>query len=128
MLYVVDKVLMSTCLYRSSLCVEPYLKILSTVECNFLINATAMCVKLAMSTVGSGGGDTAHEFSPSQNGIISDMPTSLSAALKRFGADGRFELYTTWCAYLDTGQTLSSAMAPSGWTILVHLPGRSGHS
>ncbi|KAF5343964.1 hypothetical protein D9757_015004 [Collybiopsis confluens] len=75
---------------------------LSTLQTDFLINATVMCVKLGMSTVGScNGSDSAHDFSPSQNGILRDMPSSLSAALKKFGADGRFEFHATCpsCSY-----------------------------
>lgn len=68
---------------------------LSTLQCEFLINTAVMCVKLGMLTVNSCGSDTASEFTPSQKAIIKNMPTSLSAALKKFGADGRFELYAT---------------------------------
>ena len=68
---------------------------LSTLQCDFLIGVATMCVKLGMSTVGSCGSSVSHSFSPSQNEIIRDMPSSLSAALKKFGADGRFDLYAT---------------------------------
>ncbi|KAE9390903.1 hypothetical protein BT96DRAFT_1001848 [Gymnopus androsaceus JB14] len=54
-----------------------------------------------MSTVGSCSSSVSHLFSPSQNEIISNMPSSLSAALKKFGADGCFDLYATWPNLFD---------------------------
>lgn len=68
---------------------------LSTDQCEFLLNTAVMCVKLGMSTVSSRGCDTTYDFTPSQNTIIQNMPTSLSTALRKFGADGSFELYAT---------------------------------
>jgi hypothetical protein len=65
---------------------------LSTDQCEFILNTAVMCVKLGMSTVSSHGSNTVHEFTPSQQGIINNMPTSLSVALKRFGADSRFNV------------------------------------
>lgn len=68
---------------------------LSIVQCNFLIGIAVMCVKLGMSTVGSEDSSLSHEFSSSQNEIISQMPSSLIDALKKFGVDGHFDLYAT---------------------------------
>lgn len=82
---------------------------LSTLQCDFLINVATMCVKLGMSTAALGGSDPAHSFSRTQNEIISDMPTSLSAALKRFGADGRLELYATCPSCSYTHKSISLA-------------------
>ena len=68
---------------------------LSTLQCKFLIGVATMCAKLGMSTVGSSGSNVFHLFSASQNNIIEDMPSFLSAALKKFGAEDRFEFYAT---------------------------------
>ena len=74
---------------------------LSTDQCKFLLDTGVMCIKLGMSTISSCDSDTTYDFTPSQNAIIKDMPTSLSAALKKFEADSCFELYTTCpsCCY-----------------------------
>ena len=66
---------------------------LSFDQCNFLIGVAVMLVKLGMSTTGAGRSDPFYQFSTSQNNIIEGMPTSLSDALKKFGVDGRFDLY-----------------------------------
>lgn len=79
---------------------------LSTLQCDFLVGIAAMCVKLGMSTVGSGG-NISHSFSPSQEEIISEMPTSLSAALKKFGEGGRFEWFATCTSCNCTHKALS---------------------
>ncbi|KIK53383.1 hypothetical protein GYMLUDRAFT_63756 [Collybiopsis luxurians FD-317 M1] len=54
-----------------------------------------MCIKLGMLTVSSTGSHVSHLFSASQNNIIKDMPSTLSNALKKFGANGHFNLYAT---------------------------------
>lgn len=64
---------------------------LSTTQCNFLVAIAGMLIKLAMSTSSS----AKYTFSPSQNSILSDMPTSLADALKKFGVDGVFIPYAT---------------------------------
>ncbi|KAJ3990824.1 hypothetical protein F5050DRAFT_1881956 [Lentinula boryana] len=48
------------------------------------------------------------EFSPSQEKIISDMPTSLIDALKRLDIDGHFDLYTVCpeCSYTNRAHAL----------------------
>lgn len=66
---------------------------LSRDQCEFLLNTAIMCVKLGMSTVCSRGCDTSYDLTPYQNSIVQNMPTSLSATLQKFGADGSFELY-----------------------------------
>lgn len=74
---------------------------LSTEQCEFILSTAVMCVKLGMSTVSSAGSNPAPDFTPSQRAIIKSMPTSLSVALHRFGADGRFDLYASCpsCCY-----------------------------
>ncbi|KAE9385508.1 hypothetical protein BT96DRAFT_1006986 [Gymnopus androsaceus JB14] len=61
-----------------------------------------------MSTIGSSGSNLSHSFSPLQNEIISDMPSSLSAALKHFRAEGRFDLYATCpsCSFTNKARPL----------------------
>lgn len=68
---------------------------LSIVQCNFLVGVAVMCVKLGMSTVQSTESSLSAEFSSSQNEIISQMPSSLVGALKKFGVDAHFDLYAT---------------------------------
>ncbi|KAE9391451.1 hypothetical protein BT96DRAFT_1001309 [Gymnopus androsaceus JB14] len=82
---------------------------LSTLQCDLLINMATICVKLGMSTVSSGCSNPAHLFSPSQNEIISDMPTSLSAALKPFNADSHLKLYATCPSCSCTHKSISLA-------------------
>ncbi|KAJ3979062.1 hypothetical protein F5890DRAFT_1478832, partial [Lentinula detonsa] len=79
---------------------------LSTEQCTFLLHTAIQCVKLGMSTASSCGSD---DFTPSQKAIINGMPTSLSAALKRFGADGRFDMYASCpsCCYNNKATPLS---------------------
>lgn len=86
---------------------------LSTLQCDFLLGVAVMCVKLGMSTVGSYRSSPSDSFSPSQNEILSDMPSSLSAALKRFGADGRFDLYAACpsCSFTNKAHLLPGSKA-----------------
>lgn len=81
---------------------------LSTLQCDFFISVAIMCVKLGMSTVGPSSSSLSNSLLPSQNEIISDMPTSLSAALKKFGADSRFEMYATCpsCSFANHARLL----------------------
>ncbi|KAJ4001060.1 hypothetical protein F5050DRAFT_1727495, partial [Lentinula boryana] len=74
---------------------------LSTDQCEFLLNTLVICVKLGMSTFSSHGGNHASDFTRSQKAIISDIPSSLSASLKKFGAEGQFDLYASCpsCCY-----------------------------
>jgi len=78
---------------------------LSSEQCSFLIGVAVMLVKLGMSTTQS---DHPHKFSTLQNDIIQGMPTSLSDALKKFGVDGRFELYAACptCHFTYKGHAL----------------------
>ncbi|KAF9067380.1 hypothetical protein BDP27DRAFT_1422938 [Rhodocollybia butyracea] len=46
-------------------------------------NYSTIWIKLGMSTVGSGSSNISHSLSQSQNEIISDMPTSLLAGVKK---------------------------------------------
>lgn len=66
---------------------------LSTAQCNFLVAIAGILIKMAMATNGSSEGSST--LLPSQNGVISDMPTSLSDALQKFDVDGVFIPYAT---------------------------------
>lgn len=85
---------------------------LSILQCNFLVGVAILCAQLGMSTVSSHGtthGTTLpHEFSPSQNEIIANMPRNLPDALKMFDVDGRFDMYAACpsCNYTNKAHPL----------------------
>ncbi|KAF5317882.1 hypothetical protein D9758_018788 [Tetrapyrgos nigripes] len=66
---------------------------LSITQCNFLVGVVVLLVKLGMSTGGTHDSSISYSPTPSQNTIISDMPTSLADALKKFGVEGSFDMY-----------------------------------
>ncbi|KAF5339059.1 hypothetical protein D9757_015521 [Collybiopsis confluens] len=82
---------------------------LSTLQSEFLLSATILCLKLGMLTSSPENTDP---FSPSQNAIIRGMPTSLSAASKRFGAKGSFEMLAT-CPLCSCTHRAASLAGPN---------------
>ncbi|KAJ3980158.1 hypothetical protein F5890DRAFT_1557967 [Lentinula detonsa] len=82
---------------------------LSLLDCNFLMGVAVLVARLGMSASSHSKGSTLpHEFSPSQNEIIADMPKNLPDAFKKLDVDGHFDLYATCpeCSYTNKAHPL----------------------
>ncbi|KAF5315994.1 hypothetical protein D9758_018719 [Tetrapyrgos nigripes] len=104
---------------------------LSIVQCNFLIGVSVMLVKLGMSTARPDNTcNTLYPFSPSQDEVIAGMPNSLAGALKRFGAEGRFDSYATCptCNFTNKGVLIDNGQYHYPETCTNRVVGESGVS
>ncbi|KAF5332314.1 hypothetical protein D9758_016105 [Tetrapyrgos nigripes] len=104
---------------------------LSIVQCNFLVGVSVMLVKLGMSTACPDNTcNTPYPFSPSQDEVIAGMPNSLAGALKRFGAEGRFDSYATCptCNFTNKGVLIDNGQYHYPETCTNRVVGESGVS
>ncbi|KAJ3990626.1 hypothetical protein F5050DRAFT_1898836 [Lentinula boryana] len=82
---------------------------LSLPDCNFLMGVAILVAWLGMSASSHSKGSTLlHEFLPSQNKIIADMPKNLPDVFKKLDVDSHFYLYATCpeCSYTNKAHPL----------------------